>query len=134
MPFVKTFLIKPFSTNITLNPPISCVNRHVVVSILSFSESFCTELAPIPYTCMFIHVKVINCFTVVTLSTQFTIERKFRCVILHVLVKSSLRVVLFIGSRANEQLCLQHLFYIRICHLCRKSKLVSFPVLQKLAA
>ena len=131
MSFVKTSFIKSFSTHITLHPPDSSMNRHVVVSISSFSEHFCTELALIPYTFVFINMNFIVCFIVVTFLAQFTVVRKFPRVILHVFVESSLRVVLFLASRATVQLCLREHFYILICHLCRKYRLASFPTLEK---
>ena len=60
------FFIEPFTTCITLETPDTSVNRHVIISVLCFSEWFWTHGTAVSDACMFIHVHLVVTFVVVT--------------------------------------------------------------------
>ena len=88
MPFITTFLIESFTTNIALNPPNTSMNRHVVVSILCFCKSFRTNFAMVSNSCVFVHVNIITLLIVEAFSTLVTVVAVLPGMYLHVLAEA----------------------------------------------
>ena len=87
MLFVRALVVETFATHIACETVLSCMNRMVIISILSLRESFWTIFTLIFYAFVFIHMNLIGSQARVSLPALFAVVLELSRVQLHVVVQ-----------------------------------------------